>query len=134
MCDGVGSSFYGDIGSQILGEAVLFWLQNIRFEDVLSSIHSMEGSNWIKNIHKNLQDFLDSQVKFASAMVEQKDITTGKDSWTQLAEKNQRDQFGTQSNFVGGIIWPKSTICPNGIVLLFWLGNARVRIFPGREN
>lgn len=127
LCDGVGSSFYGDIGSQILGELLLNWLQKLRLEDVLSAIELASDS--VPGLVRNLQQELEKSIKLATSIVEKKDIRTGKDDLTHIAEKDQRDQFGTQSNFVGGVVWPGTQSLPNGLVLLFWLGNARVRIF-----
>lgn len=133
LSDGVGSSFYGDIGSQILGEIIIHWLQGLKKTDVLSANKSFDRA-WLNNLTEKLKQELNTRVNLATSFVEQKDIISGKDVQTHLAEKSQRDEEGTQANFVGGILFPQSVDLPDGLVLLFWLGNARVRLFdPEKE-
>jgi hypothetical protein len=130
LCDGVGSSFYGNLGAQILGEILLNWFQKLRMKDF--SIMNKKVSNpqeWASGLETKLRQELDNQVTMASALLAKKDTITGKDELTSRAEQDQLERFGSQSNFAAGIAWPKSEILPNGLVLLFWLGNARIRMF-----
>jgi hypothetical protein len=129
ICDGVGSSFYGNIGSQILAETILSWSKSHPLpsrEDLIDPI------GWVHKMSHDLQTHLNEATKFATDFIQRKELR-GKAALIQLAEQTQRDDFGTQSNFAAGIIWPKSAALPDGLVLLFWLGNARLRIF-NKEN
>lgn len=133
LCDGVGSSFYGNIGSQFLGETILNWLGNISNPNNSGFIGDNNVKLNLETLNTDLNNELNSKINLATNIIQNRKITSNSEL-IQLAEKTQRDDFGTQSNFVGGIIWPKSIDIPDGRVLLFWLGNARVRIFNKIEN
>jgi len=128
LCDGVGSSFYGNIGSQILGEILIAWLGKVPLPNnaILSRNESLQ--KWIDTLAKNLLTELNSKTKLATGIINKKDLSD-KDELIRIAETTQRDDFGTQSNFACGILWPRSPTLPNGLVILFWLGNARLRLF-----
>ena len=127
LSDGVGSSFYGDIGSQILSERVISWLKALPLPNLPSE------NGWLESLSNNLQNELNQVTGLATSIVQAKNID-GKDRLTRMAEAMQRDDFGTQANFVAGIIWPSSKHIPNGLIVLFWLGNARVRIFDNQKE
>jgi hypothetical protein len=128
LCDGVGSSFYGDIGSQILGETLLDWLSRVSPPNNFMLGKSESANQWIGSLSKNLHAELKHKTELATTIIQKKEINS-QDELTKLAEETQRDDFGTQSNFASGILWPKSPSRPNGLILLFWLGNARLRIY-----
>jgi hypothetical protein len=128
LCDGVGSSFYGDIGSQILGETILNWLKRVPLPKNLILEKNNDSSKWLETLTNDLQTELNSKINLATNIIQKKEITS-KDELIRLAENTQRDDFGTQSNFACGILWPRSPSLPNGLIILFWLGNARLRIF-----
>ena len=128
LCDGVGSSFYGNIGSQLLGEILLSWLEKVPLPGKPSLEKPQAVNAWLGTITSELTSELNGKVTFATSVVQRKEITS-QDELVRLAEITQRDDFGTQSNFACGILWPRSRVLPKGLVLLFWLGNARIRLF-----
>jgi hypothetical protein len=128
LCDGVGSSFYGNIGSQILGEILLSWLERVPLPNNLSLEKPQVVNSWLAALASELTSELNSKVAFATSVIQKKEITS-QEELVRLAETTQRDDFGTQSNFACGIVWPRSRALPRGLVLLFWLGNARIRLF-----
>jgi hypothetical protein len=128
LCDGVGSSFYGNLGSQILGEILLSWLGKVPLPQNLSLEKPQVVNSWLSALTSELTSELNNKVGFATSLIQKKEIAS-QEELVRLAEITQRDDFGTQSNFACGIIWPKTHSLPKGLVLLFWLGNARIRIF-----
>ena len=128
LCDGVGSSFYGNIGSQILGETLLSWLGKVPLPNNLSLEKPQVVNSWLGTLTGELTSELNGQVAFATSVIQKKEIASP-DELVRLAEITQRDDFGTQSNFACGIVWSKSSSLPKGLIVLFWLGNARIRIF-----
>ena len=128
LCDGVGSSFYGNIGSQILGEILLSWLGKVPPPNNFSLEKAQVVNSWLGTLTAELTSELNGKVAFATNVIQKKDINS-QDELVRLAEITQRDDFGTQSNFACGIVWPKSASLPKGLILLFWLGNARIRLF-----
>lgn len=128
LCDGVSSSFYGGIGSQFLGETILNWLGQVSFPDHLIPGNNESANHWLDTLTLNLKTELNNKIKLATDIIQKKELTS-EEELVRLAEITQRDDFGTQSNFISGILWPESTQLPNGCVLFFWLGNARIRIF-----
>ena len=128
LCDGVGSSFYGNLGSQILGEILLSWLGKVSLPKNISPEKPQIVSSWLTALTAELTSELNHKAAFATSVIQKKEITS-QDELVRLAEITQRDDFGTQSNFACGVVWPRSASLPKGLVLLFWLGNARIRLF-----
>jgi hypothetical protein len=128
LCDGVGSSFYGNIGSQILGEILLSWLERVPLPNNFSLEKPQVVQSWLGTLTSELTSELNNKVAFATSIIQKKEITS-QDELVRIAETTQRDDFGTQSNFACGIVWARSRALPKGLVLLFWLGNARIRLF-----
>ena len=128
LCDGVGSSFYGNIGSQILGEILLNWLGKVPVPSNFELEKSQTSNKWLDKLTAELTSELNGRTSFATSVIQKKELSS-QNEMVRLAESTQRDDFGTQSNFACGIVWPKSPSLPRGLVLLFWLGNARVRLF-----
>lgn len=128
LCDGVGSSFYGNIGSQILGETLLDWLGRVPVPNSIMLSKSENANQWLATLSRDLTIELNQKTKLATEIIQKKDLGNV-DELAGLAEKTQRDDFGTQSNFACGVVWSKSPTLPNGLIVLLWLGNARFRIF-----
>ena len=124
LCDGVGSSFYGNLGSQILGESLLKWLEKIE----TPREKKQDVDEWQRHLTQELKSELNNLTSLATNIIQQKELNSDNEM-VRLAEATQRDDFGTQSNFACGMIWPRSDSLPDGLILLFWLGNARIRIF-----
>ncbi len=128
LCDGVGSSFYGNIGSQILGEVLLNWLGKVAGPNNFDPDKPQTANKWLEKLTAELTAELNNRTVFATSVVQKKELTS-QNEMVRMAESTQRDDFGTQSNFACGIVWPASPSLPKGLVLLFWLGNARLRLF-----
>jgi len=128
LCDGVGSSFYGNIGSQILGEILLNWLGKISLPGNFDLGKSQSVNKWRERLTSELTSELNGRTAFATSVIQKKELSS-QNEMVRLAEITQRDDFGTQSNFACGVVWAKSPSLPEGLVLLFWLGNARLRLF-----
>ena len=125
LCDGVGSSFYGNIGSQILGEILLNWLGQL---SIPGNFSLDKSQNWLGKLTDSLTSELNKRTAFATNIIQQKELSS-QNEMVRLAEITQRNDFGTQSNFACGIVYPASPTLPKGLILLFWLGNARLRLF-----
>ena len=128
LCDGVGSSFYGNIGSQILGEILLNWLGKVAAPNNFDPDKPQTADKWLEKLTAELTAELNNRTVFATSVVQKKELTS-QNEMVRMAESTQREDFGTQSNFACGIVWPASKSLPKGLVLLFWLGNARLRLF-----
>lgn len=126
LCDGVGASFYANIGSQFLGETLLNWLRSLTTRPEFIS-RTEFGTDRLGDLRQELKVEIDRRATFADSIVKSKDLSKNKQ--IRLAEEMQRNDFGTQSNFVCGLILPKSPNYPDGLLLFFWLGNARLRLF-----
>lgn len=127
LCDGVGTSFYGNIGSQFLGETLLGWLRSLMSRPEFLQSENF-GMDKLGALRQELKAEIDRSANAANSIVMSKDLSQ-QHREIRLAEEMQRNDFGTQSNFVCGLILPKSSGHPNGLLLLFWLGNARIRLF-----
>jgi hypothetical protein len=128
LCDGVGSSFYGNLGSQILAETLMTWLGKITPPNAAVIGRAESAQKWRDTLIKDLTTELNSKTKFATAIIHKKDLAD-KDELIRVAETTQRDDFGTQSNFACGVVWARSASLPGGLIVLLWLGNARLRLF-----
>ena len=133
LCDGVGSSFYGNLGSQILAEALMKWFEKIEPPNTALIGRTESAQKWCETLTKDLTAELNATTKLATSIINGKDLA-GKDELIRVAEATQREDFGTQSNFASGIVWAHSTNLPQGLILLFWLGNARLRLFNHIED
>jgi hypothetical protein len=133
LCDGVGSSFYGNLGSQILGEVLLDWLGDLNTPDSAYIGNDEKIKTWTENLNILLRKKLDNTIEFATSVIQKKQLPS-ENEFMQLSYNMNREDHGTQSNFVGGVVWRKSSHLPNGLVLLFWLGNARIRIFKEKND
>ena len=127
LCDGVGQSFLGGIASQVVGEALIEWLWKIppRNEPDISNP---------KKIEKALRDFLDSKRAKATQLVDEVEIDSVYGEFVRDALESRKNRRGTQSNFVCGIIDIPSEEFPEGRVLLFWLGDAKLQIWRQNTN
>lgn len=130
LCDGVSTSFYGYFGSQFLGETLLNWLRAITISVDFKNTVTVDVGK-LEEFRHNLREVIDKSAQGANSIVMDKDLNN-KPELVRIAEEDQRNNFGTQSNFVCGLILPTTSHHPNGLLLLFWLGNARIRLFRSR--
>jgi hypothetical protein len=121
VCDGVGNSFYGGVGSQIVGEKLAEMLWHI-------PVYS-EYSATAQEIHQSLHE----ETGFAKQFISQMDFSHMPEI-KRNALLNQAKEVGTQSNFVSGLVETPSPELPEGRVVLFWLGDAKLRVWKGNED
>lgn len=127
LCDGVGQSFFGGIGAQVVGEALLQWLWNFPLDDVS---HLRDSNSLTRELH----NFLDSKRAKATKIISEKDIKSVEDEFVRDALEARLKTRGTQSNFVCGIVDIPSHLQPKGRVYLFWLGDAKLQIWKKNSN
>ena len=126
LCDGVASSFFGALGSQLLGEALVDWLW-YSFAD--STLTPTDGD--VES--KALAEFLNANTEIGKELTSQKDISSN-NIYLARELKERKEAHGTQSNFVCGVInYPKEKV-EAGYVYLFWLGDAKLRLFKGKQE
>lgn len=125
LCDGVGQSFFGGIGAQLIGEVIIDWLWKIDTEN---------KNNTSIQLAQGLYNLLDAQKFSATKLIDEKDIKTVDSEIIRDALDSRRKRKGTQTNFVCGLIDPPNQYFPEGRILLFWLGDAKLQIWLGTTN
>ena len=128
ICDGVGSSFFGGLASQIVGERLIRWLWDDVTQEIFSSNPQPEEAI------KLLDSALNDETKYASQLVAKKDINTLSNHFLRSSYKEKREKSGSQSNFVCGYVEVDLTNPNKGDVWLFWLGDAKMRIWNDLEE
>jgi hypothetical protein len=123
LCDGVGKSFMGGLAAQIVGEFLIEELWNIS-----------DDSNNIEEVKPQLVEQLNKQKQIATRIIYQKNLSFIHEDLARIHLEKRRDNFGTQTNFVCGLIDSPSKNLPLGRVFLFWLGDAKLKIFLQKEN
>lgn len=126
LCDGVGNSFFGGIGSQMLGESLVKWLS-----DTLSN--GKINDNQLDYLTNDLYTYLNNVAKICHELIKNKDLSKFPEL-QQDAYKLQIQSGGTQSNFTCGFIDGPSEQKPNGQIFLFWLGDARLKIYQNKHD
>ena len=125
ICDGVGQSYFGGVGSQVVGEALLEWLWKLPLENEITHLETLPNK---------LRHHLDSRKNEATHIIDKKKLTLVEGEIHREVLEKRRKEKGTQSNFVCGLIDIPSDIYPEGRVLLFWLGDAKLQIWQGKNN
>lgn len=123
VCDGVGNSFFGGIGAQVVGEGLVSWLWKLSDREVGKT----------DNLVDSLTDFLTGKTNIALDLINRKNLEKFDNEFQKEAYKNQITDYGTQTNFVCGLIDIPSDQHPKGQVTLFWLGDAKLQIWKGNE-
>ncbi len=127
LCDGVGQSFFGGLGSQIVGEALIEWLWKLPLDNAIKE-------NETKKLAQQLRDLLDSKKSSATKIIQEKDLQSVESDIIRDALEARKQQRGTQSNFVCGFVDPPSQHRPKGLVMLFWLGDAKIQLWQAQTN
>lgn len=119
LCDGVSKSFYGEVGARILGNVLVGWLWQNKFDDY-----------WFDDEKpRQLERYLNSIIDSAESIIEQVDLNIIDNAYIRDALDSRRLQTGTQSNFVCGVIELPGEKHVFGNIELFWLGDAKIKIF-----
>lgn len=116
VCDGVSQSFMGDIGAKILGNALIQFLSQI---DIYNESPKIEAdfNQYLHTITKDATEQISSYVLPDNLPKMLKDV---------LEEKRL---LGSQSTFVCGRIDLPSQTNPKGNLILFWMGDTRLRFW-----
>lgn len=126
LCDGVATSFFGALGSQILGEALIEWLS-----------YCFDGNTQaypnIEDISVDLTSYLNKNIRLGQIITERKEIVT-RNIYLKNELEERKAKHGTQSNFVCGTVVFPDNQDGEGHLYLFWLGDAKIKIFLGSEN
>jgi serine/threonine protein phosphatase PrpC len=123
VCDGVGSSFFGGLAAQIVGESLLEWLW------LPSTCTLLAQENDRDLVKAELNKFLDSIVDHAKKIIDDKDISKLRNEFLRSSYARKREIAGSQSNFVCGVIDAPSEDLPHGRIWLFWLGDAKLKVW-----
>ncbi len=110
VCDGVGQSFFGDVASRVLGEALVDWLWNAPAGDP-------------PVLEQRLGDALRALTSKATPEVNALTLPTGLSPRVRDVLEKKRDS-GSESIFVGGLVDLRDRT-----LLLTWMGDCRLRLF-----
>lgn len=122
LCDGVSSSFFGNLASQILAEYLVTWLSS-----------EVKPDKTVDVLVQQLNTDLNNNTNFAQSLVEAKKTPWDDHDIYRKAIQEKRKR-GTESNFVCGYMQSASPSYPKGRVLLFWLGDAKLRVYQDYRN
>jgi len=118
LCDGVSQSFFGDIASSFLGNALVDWLWNNR-----GMI-----DNDISNFENHLSNFLDRLTEKARRQVQQFQLPTGLALMLpEVLEKKRA--LGSETTFIAGYIDFNSHR-----IILAWMGDSRLRLWESNKE
>jgi len=115
LCDGISSSYYGNLGSQLVGELILGWLWE-----------NFDGER-VEDTAKELGEYLNNE-DFSSTIVKNKKLPEA-EGFLGGSLKKRREEIGTQSNFVCGVIDHASGRDGTDSIGLFILGDAKLHLF-----
>lgn len=129
LCDGVGSSFFGGLAAQILGEKIIQWLWDDETRSFLLSDPAVSVAT------EKIVATLNSETVRASNIMQQKDLSGLPNDLLRATYRGKLEKSGSQSNFVCGYIETDISDPAQGSLWLFWLGDARLRIWKdGQEK
>jgi hypothetical protein len=120
LCDGVSLSFYGNIASRQLGDALVEWL--------LSGLpYTLDKETLSRSLNQNLMTFTTS----ATEKVLNYSLPGGIPIMLRSVLEEKRTK-GSESTFVCGRLDPPGREFPEGRVVLAWLGDSRLRFWGTR--
>ncbi|MDK2977651.1 MAG: hypothetical protein PWP52_365 [Bacteroidales bacterium] len=128
VCDGVGSSFFGGLASQILGECIIEWLWNPQTRNFFRSHQDVQLSI------NQLITTLNAETNRAKQLVAIEDPYKEPNRYLRTAYIEKLKKAGSQSNFVCGYIEVDQENANEGELWLFWLGDARMELWNGQQE
>ncbi len=117
VCDGVGSSFCGNLAARILGDRLLEWLW-------LAEVPRMGGAGALM---ETATSYLQRIQREAQLEVEDYEIPDTISGLVRQALESQR-AYGSEAIFVAARIDHPSPTIPEGLISVFWMGDTRVRV------
>ena len=125
LCDGVSQSFYGNIGSRFLGDALVSWLSHL------------EGEQDAVVVRQSLKEMLQWATLFGQVQVERQELPTELEYMTREVMELQRTE-GTESMFICGRIDEPCAVFSKGRAVVAWMGDSRLRLWgtgaPGADQ
>lgn len=122
VCDGVGKSYRGDVAARLLGDALVAWLAEI-------PVRIEPAADLRDRLHRDL-DALAERHREAVAAEPLPESAGG--MLREVLERKRR--VGSQAVFVAGRIDAPGRAFPQGRIVLFWLGDARLRVWVADER
>ena len=123
LCDGVGQSFFGDLASRFLGDALMDWLWN-HLPPELNPEPAVESLN----------QRLGAITGDGSRLVRSQRLPTGIPKMLYEVLEQKRS-IGSESTFACGRIDLPGGDYPDGRMVLAWMGDSRIRMWgPGGER
>ncbi len=117
VCDGVSQSFYGGLAAQLVGDALITWLES-----------DLPNSTNPQVVQQALSTFLCSLTGAGTAAVQQQALPGSMPAMLRDVLEQKRS-VGTETTFVCGRIDAPSTQLPDGHAVLAWMGDSRLRIW-----
>lgn len=136
LCDGVSQSFSGSTASQRLGKKILEWLWTELPRLDLSLKPGSPKSNQAESVRAaaELTRVLNEYSVVVAEEIGQMGLSHVSNDILREVIIERRDLHGTQSNFTCGYIEIPSKAFPYGRLILFWLGDAKLRrLIGGRD-
>ncbi|MBN1313658.1 MAG: protein phosphatase 2C domain-containing protein [Anaerolineae bacterium] len=115
VCDGVGSSFCGNLAARILGDGLLEWLWSVDIMYLNGAAAVMEAAVSALN---RLQ-------RHARHEVEEYEIPGQISPLIKQALESQRD-YGSEAIFAAVRIDHPNPMIPNGLITICWMGDTRI--------
>lgn len=118
VCDGVGSSFCGNIAARVLGEGLLEWLWDLKADHLTSPDALSEAA----------RAYLRKLQPEAQREVEAYEIADHLSPLVRQALEQQR-AYGSEAIFVAGRLEHPSDDVPDGRLLLLWMGDTQAALY-----
>ena len=117
LCDGVGESFYGDLAARFLGDLLVAWLwQEPRPGETADALQA--------RLVGRLQEWTGP----ATTLVEQHPLPPAIPDLQRQALEQKR-AIGSQTMFVAARVDLPTPACPQGRLILVWMGDCRLRLW-----
>lgn len=123
ICDGVGSSFCGNLAARIMGDALLDWLWALDVGYLGGAAALQEAAT----------SFLNRLQKQARHEVEEYEIPDQIPPLIQQALEQQR-AYGSEAIFAAARIDHPGLVITDGLLSVFWMGDTRLRVIGGEGN
>lgn len=136
LCDGVSQSFSGAIASQRLGKKLLewLWMELPKIDLPVSPLDREANLAVVRYASAQLTRVLNEYSTLITEEISRSDLSHMQNELQREVLIERRDKHGTQSNFTCGYLEVPSKAFPFGRMLLFWLGDAKLRrLIGGRD-
>lgn len=123
ICDGVSLSYFGELASRFLGEALLEWVVSATYQT----------TDDLGRIRADLEGYLQCLVEQGSAEVNNHQVpATITGMLREVLEEKKK--LGSETTFVCGRVDLPGETYPNGRLLLAWMGDSRIRLWGDKDE